>query len=165
MPWVPDKNVVSQKETVGRRVFEDNPYFERNGQKVCKTSLFYETRPTEDMSFDRLCVREPQINETVEYLTPIASDEAAQRNPPRPFNGWMAIKVKAIENLNIKPDPIAGDPPNPYHAVLPMERFRDGPQADNLACRLAYAVHGQVSPARRVAEPPKLELPQLESDV
>lgn len=138
--WVPDKNVVSTKETIGRRVFESTPFFERNKKVRVKLSIFYETRQGEDgMSFDRLGIKDNHRSEIVAFLTPIGHAAGASRQPPRPFNGWMALRVEAIKDLQIRPDPIAEEPRNPYHALLPLDRFREAIHADNLAWRLALA--------------------------
>jgi hypothetical protein len=153
--WSPDKNVVSTKETVGRRVFEVNPFFERNGKQHVKVSIFYETRPDEEgMSFDRLGIKDTHRVEVVGFLTPLARDEAANRRPPRPFSGWMGIKVSSLQDLGIRPDPVMEEPKNPYHALLPLDRFRDKIHADNLAYRLALAAEdiGLIQPAEENTE-------------
>jgi hypothetical protein len=155
--WSPDKKVVSPKETVGRRVFEANPFFERHGKKHIKVTIFYETRPDEEgMSFDRLGIRDTHQAEVVGFLTPLARNEASKRQPPRPFTGWLGIKVSNIQNLNIRPDPIVDEPKNPYHALLPLERFREEIHADLLAHRLALAAEdiGLIAPAEENAEKP-----------
>ena len=92
--WVPDKKVVSTKETVGRRVFQANPFFERNGKKHIKIDIFFETRRGEEgMSFDRLGIRPPDLEKTVKFLTPVAHTEATMRQPPRPFNVFMGFRL------------------------------------------------------------------------
>jgi hypothetical protein len=138
--WVPDKRQVSFKETVGRRIFEESPFFERNTKQYVKVSIFYATRPDEEgMSFDRLGIRSRDFASVVAFLTPVARVDAANRRPPRPFTGWLAIRVEAIRNLGLRPDPVTEEPKNPYHALLPLEPFREAVHADNLAHRLARA--------------------------
>jgi hypothetical protein len=143
--WRPDKRVVSDKETIGRRAFED-PFFERHGRRVAKISLFYENRPNEDMSFDRLGIRPPDFAETREFLTPLAKTEGDNRSPPRPFFGWLGILVKEIQSLKVCPDPITEPPENPFHAKLPLEPFRQKVHADNLAYRLAMVCTYVIEP-------------------
>jgi hypothetical protein len=101
------------------------------------------------MSFDRLGIRARDFPNTVAFLTSLARSEAANRHPPRPFPGWLVIRVEAIKNLDIRPDPITKEPKNPYHALLPLERFREAVHADNLAHRLARASEevGLIAPA------------------
>ena len=153
--WSPDKNLVSPKETVGRRVFEANPFFERHGKQYIKVDIFYETRPDEEgMSFDRLGIKDTHRVEVVGFLTPLARDEAAKRQPPRSFSGWMGIKVSSLQGLRIRPDPVKEGPKNPYHALLPLDIFRNKIHADNLAYRLALAAEdiGLIPPAEENTE-------------
>jgi hypothetical protein len=148
--WVPDRRQVSAKETVGRRVFEESPFFERNARQYVKISIFYETRPDEEgMSFDRLGIRTRDFANTIGFLTPLATSEAANRRPPRPFTGWLGIRAMEIKNLGLRPDPITEEPKNPYHVLLPLEKFREAVHADNLAHRLARASEevGLIPPA------------------
>ena len=137
--WTPDHRVVSTKETLGRRAFEE-PFFERNGRRFVKVSLFYETRLDEEgISFDRLGIRQRDFAGTREFLTPLAKAEAAKRVPPRRFSGWLGILAATIQDLGLRPDPIREEPQNPFHALLPLDRFREKIHADNLAYRLALA--------------------------
>jgi hypothetical protein len=84
-------------------------------------------------------VRARDFANTVGFLTPVARIDAANRRPPRPFTGWLGIRVEAIKNLGLRPNPITEEPKNPYHALLPLEQFREEIHADNLAHRLARA--------------------------
>jgi hypothetical protein len=144
--WRPDKRVVSAKETIGRRAFEE-PFFERKGKRFAKVSLFYESRPNEEgMSFDRLGIRPRDFAGTREFLTPLAMTEGNNRSPPRPFFGWLGILVGQIPNLQVRPDPITEPIENPLHALLPLERFRQEIHADNLAYRLAMVCGDLIEP-------------------
>ena len=136
--WQPARDQVSTKETVGRRVFESSPFFERNGKVLVKFSIFLETRRNEEgLSFDRLGIRERDLQAIVAFLTPMALTEGVNRRPSRPFTGWIGIRVKKIRDLVVRPDPIEVEPKNPYHALLPLDQFREKVHADNLAFRLA----------------------------
>lgn len=136
--WSPDKRKISDKETLGRRVFEPSPFFERNGRRVVKISVFIESRAGEDgLSLDRLGIRQPEIDRVVGILTPIARAEAEKRKPPKEFPGWVGIHAGKIANLGVRPDPIEEEPKNPFHALLPLDKFRDAIHADTLAYKLA----------------------------
>jgi hypothetical protein len=157
--WQPARDQVSSKETVGRRVFESSPFFERNGKVLVKFSIFLETRRDEEgLSFDRLGIRERDFQPIVAFLTPMALSEAVSRKPSRPFTGWIGIRVKNIRDLRVRPDPIDVDPKNPYHALLPLDQFREKVHADNLAFRLASEAEDDLiapaagyAPARRAS--------------
>ncbi len=153
--WAPDKRVVSTKETIGRRVFKDNPYFTRQNKTHVKIDIFYETRSGEEgISFDRLGIRDKDRPDVVAFLTPLGYAAGASQRPPHPFTGWMGIRVEAIKDLQVRPDPITEEQKNPFHALLPLERFRDPIHADNLAWRLALAAEdgGWILPAEVNAE-------------
>jgi hypothetical protein len=154
--WTPNKHHVSVKELVGRRVFQESPFFERNGKRRVKLNVFLDERPDQDgLSFDRLGVRPRDFMEVVQVLTPIAKAEAASRKPPRPFPGWLGIRVNDIKDLCLKPDPITDDPKNPFHAILPLNCYRDAIHANNLAHRLALAAEdGSLVPPCDQSSPP-----------
>ena len=57
--------------------------------------------------------------------------------------GWLGILAARIlaariTELQLRPDPIE-EPQNPFHALIPLDRFRERIHADNLAYRLANA--------------------------
>jgi hypothetical protein len=158
--WTPDKRVVSAKETIGRRAFEE-PFFERHGRRNVKISIFYEDRPEEDgLSFDRLGIRPRDFEGTREFLTPLAQTEGDNRLPPRRFFGWLGISVKEVPDLNVRPDPILEPIENPLHALIPLERFREAIHANNLAYRLAMLCGSLIEP--HTATPEVTAVSQIE---
>jgi hypothetical protein len=152
--WVPDKRVVSLKETVGRRVFHASPYKQRGTARIVRIDIFLEEREGEDgLSFDRLGLKPNHQEFVVQSLSHAAQEEAEKRKPPRPFSGWLPIKVQDLQNVaTFKPDPIDG---NAFHSLLPLDNFREATHANNLAFRLAtLANEGALIPPAQLGAAP-----------
>lgn len=140
--WKPDKNKVSDKEIVGRRVFGQKIFKNPGGKHLFEWKIFYDTRFQNDLSFDRLGLN--TIDEkVVKFLTSQCHEHGKQQN--KKFKGWAPIKVSDLKkikvsdpnlpNLNqleIQPTPTT-EPDNPYHADLSRDGFRENFSAERLA--------------------------------
>jgi len=126
--WKPDKNKVSDKEIIGRRVFGQKIFIAPRERGLFKMDIFYDTRLENELSFDRLGLK------TVDkFLTTQCHQHGNMQN--KTFVGWATIKVSDLKKLTIQPTPTEE---NPYHADLSREGFRDPLSAELLAYRLAH---------------------------
>lgn len=130
--WKPDKNKVSDKEIIGRRLFGHKIFIAPRERGLFKMDIFYDTRLANDLSFDRLGLKTVD-KDVVKFLTQQCHQHGSLQN--KTFVGWAAIKVSDSKKLTIQPTPTEE---NPYHADLSREGYRDPLSAELLAYRLAH---------------------------
>jgi hypothetical protein len=137
--WIPDKNKISDKEILGRRAFGQG-FETAEGAKVPKghfrLDVFWEDRLNEDLSLDRLGLKEPNPS-VLRHLDPICLAHAQRKK--KPFLGWAGLRAADIAKLPVRPseDPVYKDQ-NPYHADLVLDDFRSKALMETLAFRLVH---------------------------
>ena len=145
--WKPDKNVVSKKEVVGRRAFGD--CIAGAGSKFLKgrfkLPVFYERRPDDHMSLDRLGLRK-ENPKVLEALMPYCIAHADSLDST--FTCWAALRMEDLPQETVIPAIDHKFPENDYHCELQMHHYRERGPAESLAFKLSTL-------ARRV-EPPSL---------
>jgi hypothetical protein len=130
--WKPDKNKVSDKEIIGRRIFGHKIFIAPPERGLFKMELFYDKRFENNLSFDRIGLKTVD-KEVVKFLTPQCHEHGKMQN--KKFVGWAAIRVSDLKKLEIQ---ATASSENPYHADLMREDFRDAVSAELLAYRLAH---------------------------
>jgi len=149
--WAVDRKKVSLKENLGRRVFLAKPYSDE-AKRLLKLSIFLDDRLEEDLSLDRLGVRQPDIAPVTAKLTPLAIAAGAKMAPAQPFKGWAAFKMSELRPLSVRADPNPPEEPtNEFHALLDRTDFRNEAQANTLAHRLRSHVYALVEPSAAVS--------------
>lgn len=121
--WKPDKNAVSKKEKVGRRVFGTDPFVSEGARGPTgsfKLTAFYEDRPDANLSYDRLGVRK-EDEEVAGFLLPLCINHAERIQ--KQFNCWASLTVGDLPQDEFIPTP-PEDESNPYHCDLLIDDYR-----------------------------------------